>query len=163
MNISGFGAFVGFYALHRLWLRKSIISIAPPPSEGFASIEAINIFHCAEEELFSSSGGIYYPPTYKQNGFVHLTGNPSNLLQVLNNFYISSKKDWICLEIDPKPYGDKLVYEAPAPVGNIASNLDPAAKFPRIYQGLLKSSVVKRYNIVRDMETGRFISITDLC
>lgn len=54
-----------------------------------------NIFHCAPVELFTpfekgnSSKDRYYPPTYDQDGFVHLTHDPALLLNVLNHFYSS--------------------------------------------------------------------------
>ena len=34
-----------------------------------------------------SDGAEYYPATYSQDGFIHLTKNPSLLLSVANHFY----------------------------------------------------------------------------
>ena len=39
-------------------------------------------------------GGTYYPPTYEQDGFIHLTADPLKLLGVANHFYKSSIGDW---------------------------------------------------------------------
>ena len=105
-------------------------------------------------------GDLYFPPTFEQDGgFVHATADPNLLLGVLNNFYRESKNDWICLEIDPVPYGDKLIYEAPMAVGGIASNQSTALKFPHIYQGIMKHTVLKRYKICREEDSGKFVSI----
>ncbi len=94
---------------------------------------------------------------------MHATADPKLLLGVLNNFYKASTSDWVCLEIDPSPYGDKLVYEAPMAVGNIASNQNTQLKFPHIYHGITKQSVLRTYPVTRDKESGLFVSITGIC
>lgn len=42
----------------------------------------------------------YFPPTYEQDGFIHLTADPALLLQVANHFYKQDPGKWIVLCID---------------------------------------------------------------
>ncbi|KAJ9534310.1 hypothetical protein QJQ45_007025 [Haematococcus lacustris] len=48
----------------------------------------------------------YFPPTYEQDGFIHLTSDPALLLT-----------DWVVLTLDPSRLTAKVVFEAAAPVG----------------------------------------------
>lgn len=43
--------------------------------------------------------GIYYPPTYDADGFIHGTANPDRLLSVANHFYRDIPGDWYCLRM----------------------------------------------------------------
>jgi len=43
------------------------------------------LFHMAIEANFreqTANGGLYFPPTYESDGFIHATGNPLLLLEV---------------------------------------------------------------------------------
>ena len=35
--------------------------------------------------------GLYYPPTYAVDGFIHATGDPRLLIEVANHFYKESE------------------------------------------------------------------------
>lgn len=51
------------------------------------------IYHMCDETLFDeqmASKGVYYPPTYDMDGFIHATADPKLLLDVANHFYKSS-------------------------------------------------------------------------
>jgi uncharacterized protein (DUF952 family) len=115
--------------------------------------------------------GLYYPPTYNQDGFIHATAKPSLLIPVANYFYKASVGDWICIEIDPSklPNGpESVIYETAASVGDKQSyhqqspTEEEVEKFPHIYCGLSAECVVNKYKIVR-AEDGTFLSIDGIC
>eukprot|EP01031_Cornospumella_fuschlensis_P029949 gene29949-36170_t len=109
------------------------------------------------------SKGVYYPPTYVGDGFIHATRDPPGLLVVGNHFYKNLPGDWVCLEIDPTYLGCRCIYETPAPVGDKESHVkDPstaAPHFPHIYGGLPRLAVTRTFEVVRG-ENGEFLSIT---
>lgn len=134
------------------------------------------LYHMSEvgryEGAMENRDAFYFPPTYEQDGFIHATAIPSLLIEVANHFYQDSKDEWICMEINPKYLNCRVIYEAPAPVGNKASkfadndsaaaeNDTPKTLFPHIYGGISKMSITKIYKIVRDTD-GKFISIDGL-
>ena len=47
------------------------------------------VFHLIQADLWeaakTTSDGIYYPPTYKQDGFTHGTANPEKLLTLMRH------------------------------------------------------------------------------
>ena len=57
---------------------------------------------CPEDTWLSlkRSSTNYFPPTYGADGFIHLTADPSLLLQVGNHFYKGDPGKWILLVID---------------------------------------------------------------
>ncbi|GFH23672.1 uncharacterized protein HaLaN_21320 [Haematococcus lacustris] len=79
------------------------------------------MYHMTAKDLWESavaSQRPYFPPTYEQDGFIHLTSDPALLLTVANHFYTSSPhKDWVVLTLDPSRLTAKVVFEAAAPVG----------------------------------------------
>jgi uncharacterized protein (DUF952 family) len=123
------------------------------------------VYHMCDEATFNSmtaNKGLYYPPTYSQDGFIHATGDPNFLLGVGNHFYKSVVGNWICLKLEPSQLGGKIVYEAAAPVGNISAiEHENAPKFPHIYGGIPAKSVIGKYRIVRGAD-GSFLSIEGL-
>ena len=126
----------------------------------------VPIFHMCEVTLWESSKekGSYVPPTYEQDGFIHATAEPQFLIDVANHFYRESTGDWICIKIDPKLLGgSKVIYEAPAPVGNTEAydhkeKDDEQPKFPHIYGPIPTSACVSHSKILRDAD-GTFLSI----
>lgn len=50
--------------------------------------------------LGTVQGGLYFPPAYSNDGFVHACSDPSELIPVGNHFYKSSKEKWVCMQID---------------------------------------------------------------
>ena len=53
----------------------------------------------------------YFPSTYDQDGFIHLTADKTLLVEVANHFYKGEPGDWIVLEIA----ADKLAAEVCSP------------------------------------------------
>eukprot|EP01038_Epipyxis_sp_PR26KG_P010800 gene10800-14499_t len=127
------------------------------------------IYHMCNKSQFESidQNGLYFPPTFPQDGFIHATEDPSSLLPVGTHFYKEDIGDWICLKLNPQLLAGEVIYEAPAPVGAIAA-FDHAEKnnnqplFPHIYGGIPKLAVMNIYPIVRNSD-GIFLSIPGLC
>eukprot|EP01035_Chromulina_nebulosa_P019390 gene19390-25259_t len=70
--------------------------------------------------------------------------------------------DWICLKIHKDLLDCKVIYESPAPVGDIeAVQTSNEIKFPHIYGGIPKKSIINIYKINRDTN-GLFLSIEGL-
>lgn len=135
------------------------------PNDPNYDLQQPPIFHMCDEADFdeqTQDGGLYYPPTYQQDKFIHATESPGDLLNVGNHFYKSAKGKWICLKIDAA--GLKVVYELPMSVGDKESHTkadDSAPLFPHIYCGLLAQNIVQRYDIVRGAD-GSFDAIVGL-
>lgn len=105
----------------------------------------------------------YYPSTYEQDGFIHLTKEPLVLLSVANHFYTDVPGQYIVLGIDPSKLTDKVVFEPAAPVGTKpahASNSqdEEPVLFPHLYGTINFDSVVEELAVDRD-EAGRFLKI----
>lgn len=57
-----------------------------------------HLYHLVPEvDWRSTEGSLYFPATYEQDGFTHLTADPSLLVSVANNFYKGTKGQWLCL------------------------------------------------------------------
>jgi uncharacterized protein (DUF952 family) len=90
--------------------------------------------------------------------------DPQLLVSIANHFYKSQPGTWICLEISSNPeiLGSEVKYEAPAPVGNIASNIVSTSEhvqlFPHIYGGIPSSAVLNSFKMSR-MPDGSFLDI----
>lgn len=121
---------------------------------------------CETERFIDAVGikngetGIYFPPTYDADGFIHASSDVLSLLPIANHFYTASKSDWICLKLSIPLLEVPVKFEAPAPVGNIESyvNDDKSAIFPHIYGGIKADSVVECYRMNRHQD-GQFLSI----
>jgi len=124
------------------------------------------IYHMCDFDLFTkltSDNGVYYSPTFEADNFIHATENPAMLLEAGNHFYKNVIGEWICLKLNPSLLCGPVVYEAPAPVGNVAAkDYDNSPKFPHIYGGIPLSAVLKQYKIIRGAD-GAFLSIDGLC
>lgn len=122
------------------------------------------VYHmCIESEFDQQtiSGGLYYPPTYNTDGFIHATHDPRMLLEVGTHFYKDSIGEWICIKLDVSLLPQVLM-EAPAPVGDKDTlHKEDEVKFPHIYGGIDRNSVVEKYKIVRN-DIGEFKSIVGL-
>ena len=62
-----------------------------------------HLYHLADKaqwEECKASQTAYYPPTYDQDGFIHLTAEPGLLLDVANQFYKAAPGDWLVLKLD---------------------------------------------------------------
>lgn len=124
------------------------------------------IYHMCDAEAFKSgteNGALYYPPTYKADGFVHASAFAPDLIATANNFYKSVRGNWICISLNPNMLDGEIKYEPAAAVGNIASNdTTNAPKFPHIYGGIPAKAVIATYRMER-AEDGTFLSIRGLC
>lgn len=135
------------------------------------------IYHMCIKSDFDnqiSTGGLYYPPTYAQDGFIHATADPNLLLSIGTHFYKADRNEWICLEIlvtkliSPVKYEPgkpstilRLIHLA-APVGSTASHTTSSDKlFPHIYGGINADAVSISYPIIRSLD-GSFHSIHGL-
>ena len=119
----------------------------------------------------------YYPPTYHQDGFIHLTGDPKLLIQVANHFYQNEKGDWIVLLIDENRLSSKVVFEPAMPVGDRPSagigitaqqnkvdtglGEEEQQLFPHLYGTINVEAVTGYLPIVRS-DDGAFLSIPGL-
>lgn len=125
------------------------------------------IYHMATEIDFlaqTESNMEYFPSTYHLEQFIHATADPLLLLDVANHFYKqSSATDWICLKLAVEKL-PTVIYEAPAPVGTIVAldcsqEFKDIVKFPHIYGGIKRDSVVSYHRINRSIEDGSFLCI----
>ena len=124
------------------------------------------VFHLVQMSLWEESketGTVYYPPTYKQDGFTHGTSNPKKLLDVANHFYQEVEGEWRCLEMTVESLGEvgvEVIFEGTAPVGDKAPDFEGADDelFPHILGGIPREAVIKSYPVIRS-KSGEFLSI----
>ena len=103
----------------------------------------------------------YFPATYEQDGFTHLSDTPSVLLSIGNAFYKSIEGAFIVLALGEFLLEGDVRYEAAAPVGNTKADFDGSEderKFPHLYGPIHPRAVVQQLRVVRDDE-GRFVSL----
>lgn len=129
------------------------------------------IYHCVQKHLWEKckkSGEVYYPPTYKADGFTHATADPAFLVGVLNHFYLDSKAEWLCLGLTRSSLAAAAItlkFEDPSPVGNtpaLNTQQSGGERFPHIYGGITPKEVFEERPIVRAPD-GTFLSIPGLC
>ncbi|NNM00943.1 MAG: DUF952 domain-containing protein [Gammaproteobacteria bacterium] len=124
------------------------------------------IYHLAPRERWQRSadtGEAYFPPTYEVDGFIHATARPALLLEVANHFYRDAVGAFVCLESTVEAVeqsGTRVVYEAPAPVGNQPADFDTRGEteFPHLYGGLVPSAVTAVHAVNRSRD-GTFTGI----
>jgi uncharacterized protein (DUF952 family) len=63
------------------------------------------------EDQIQTAEGLYFPPTYQQDGFIHATADPQLLLSIGTHFYKADRNDWICLAIESKKLRSPVKYE----------------------------------------------------
>lgn len=129
----------------------------------------------------------YFPPTYQQDGFIHLTAEPSLLLTVANHFYTASQGAWEVLVLDSGKLQAEVKFEPAAPVGDkssggllsgstqqpqqaqqgeqqqaaavaVAEAAPAETLFPHLYGTIDYEAVVEKLPMERDAE-GRFLGI----
>lgn len=139
------------------------------------------VYHMCQSSVWEkavSSGKAYVPPTYEQDGFVHLTKDANMLLTVANHFYADDPLDnvWKVLMIRTDRLKDELRYEAAAPVGDKSSSglgncsghqkegeqEEEAPKFPHLYGPIYPEYVFDTLSMKRDATTGKFLEIEGL-
>ena len=124
------------------------------------------IYHVVQVSVWEkamSSGTMYLPPTYKQDGFIHATHDGNLLIDVLNYFYKDVTSDFMCLELDTSTLASPVRMEAAASVGDKqCGGLTIEAKLPHIYGAIQPTSCITRQlPVVRGLD-GTFISIDGL-
>ncbi|GIL50054.1 hypothetical protein Vafri_6355 [Volvox africanus] len=136
------------------------------------------LYHMVQKELWvaaKESNQPYFPPTYDQDGFIHLTADPAFLLGIGNHFYRSVRGDFLLLVLDPGKLTAKVVFEAAAPVGSKsveglvtedapreAGKTESAPPlFPHLYGTIDYHAVQSELAIQRDAD-GTFLSIPGL-
>eukprot|EP00854_Cymbomonas_tetramitiformis_P012995 gene12995-15357_t len=104
----------------------------------------------------------YFPPTYEQDGFIHLTKEAELLLKVANHFYTDVVGDYIVLSIESSKLTSEVKFEPAADVGNKKSEGlgedDKPLLFPHLYGTVDFESVAKELPVKRN-EAGKFLSI----
>ena len=124
------------------------------------------IYHLVQARLWEpvvAAGGIYYPPTYQTDGFIHATANTEKLLAVANHFYRDLPGDWYCLRMTEgglERTGVTTVFEATAPVGDKPADFDGAGDelFPHIYGGICPAAVLQAHPVSRAAD-GAFLAV----
>ena len=101
--------------------------------------------------------GLYTPPTFEADGFVHLSEDPVGLVETANHFYKASSDNWTVLVLDPSKCGD-VRFEAAAAVGSTKPPTRDAKMFPHLYNALPIDAVIGKHAMVRASD-GTFISI----
>lgn len=64
--------------------------------------DAQHLYHLAPAAVWAAckaDSAPYFPSTYAQDGFTHLTADPALLLDVANHFYKGDGGDWIVLQL----------------------------------------------------------------
>jgi uncharacterized protein (DUF952 family) len=102
-----------------------------------------NIYHITSRQLYEASlaTGIYTPPTFEQDGFIHLS-QKHQVLGVANNFY-KGQTGLVCLVIDPSKLRAELKYEGPVhPNGKEVEEFSASDKFPHLYGAMNLDAVI---------------------
>eukprot|EP00466_Bigelowiella_natans_P012222 jgi/Bigna1/46826/estExt_Genewise1.C_70161 len=128
------------------------------------------LYHVAKKSLWEaakqSKSGIYYPPTFVQDGkFTHATADPTKLIDVLNHFYKDVKDEYVCLRTDRvhlERGGVKVIFEKTAPVGDISAIDMGDQLFPHLLGGIPAQGVVLEEMPVMRAKDGTFLEIKGL-
>ncbi|MEW5319474.1 MAG: hypothetical protein WDW38_010623 [Sanguina aurantia] len=124
---------------------------------------APTLYHLVEEPVWRAAqkaGTLYKPPTYEQDGFVHLTADPELLIGVGNHFYKGVKCVFLLLCLDTAKLTAEVRYEVPAAVGDTdAATLTD--KCPHLY-GCIDFAAVLQELPVERAEDGTFLGIPGL-
>ena len=78
------------------------------------------LYHLCEKEAWLAAKARfedYFPPTYREDGFIHCTASVTKLLDVFNHFYKDKKGEFLVLEIEARWLTAKVQFEAAMPVG----------------------------------------------
>lgn len=116
-------------------------------------------------EAAKASGGLYFPPTYAQDGFTHLCADADSLLGIANHFYADCKGDWLLLSLSPSRLVGELRWEPAAAVGTTPAHTGDGAQerqqqqlFPHLYGGLAPCAVTEE-TLVDRLPSGKFVGL----
>ena len=142
------------YAKER-WQRANVPLYHLVPS---STVEALRAAAAAGD----ADAATYYPTTYAQDGFTHLTADSSALLGVANMFYTDIEGDFTVLRLEPKLLPGEVKLEPAAAVGSKqhkrAADAGPVPLFPHLYGGIPLASIVECSAVSRAAD-GTFLSI----
>lgn len=130
------------------------------------SLEHSFVYHLVQARLWepvAADKGIYFPPTYDTDGFIHGTANTQKLLSVANHFYRDVPGVWYCLRMTVKSLsrtGVETIFESTAAVGDIQPGFDGAGDelFPHVYGGIRPEAVLDVHRVHRAAD-GTFLSV----
>lgn len=133
------------------------------------------LYHMSEESVWKAavdSDAAYFPATFRQDGgFTHASLVPERLIETANQYYTSSKENWICLKLCSSKVlknkcGIVTVFEGPKAVGTTEPKEEWKNDiFPHITGGIpvsIPGIVTEVFSMKRDPTTGTFMSITGL-
>lgn len=112
----------------------------------------------------------YFPPTYRHDGFIHLTKEAELLLPVANHFYKNDPGTYLVLKLDSTKLKAEVKFEPAAPVGdkqttNFADKTEgdktEEQLFPHLY-GTIDFDAVESELAVHRATDGAFLSIEGL-
>ena len=161
-----------FSTHHQIQKRRSMTSLTTTKTSTTAG--PAPLFHLVPTQQWNqlSSGETYFPTTYANDGFTHLTADPALLLEVANHFYTDIPGDFVVLELDTRllqaDNAGQVKYEPAAPVGDKDTKpvYDGAQQdiplFPHLYGGIPKGGrcvVGPPLAVTREVKTGKFLSI----
>jgi len=123
------------------------------------------LFHVACKDLWEEAkknNAVYYPPTFKEDGFTHMTADPTKLVDVLNHFYKQVPGNWVCLKMNVdtlRGCGIEVTFEETAPVGDIEAIDMGDQLFPHLQGGIpTKGVVLEELPVIRQKD-GAFVDI----
>lgn len=127
-----------------------------------AGVDNGMLYHLVQKESWDAikaSGKPYFPPTYEQDGFIHLTKISEKLLIVANHFYKDVPGDHVVLGIESAKLKSEVKFEPAAPVGDKDTyTKDEVELFPHLYGTIDFDSVVQELKVKRDTD-GSFLHI----
>merc|ERR1719285_1099243 len=114
----------------------------------------------------------YRTKSLDDEGFVHCTEHPNDLIRVANLFYKDIPGEFVCLELDVDMIRAKTVWEDPAHpkrhhdgMGFVGDKVDTkkldVIKFPHVYGGIRKSACIRLLKLARS-KNGKFNKIIGL-
>ena len=98
------------------------------------------------------AGKDYFPATYEQDGFTHLTHDPALLLGIANMFCTDIEGPFVVLKCNQSRFAGKVKFEPAAPVGDKqheAKLMGGEPLFPHLYGGISYGSVDATLPVVR--------------
>ena len=93
----------------------------------------------------------YFPATYDQDGFTHMSDNSDVLISIGNHFYKDIAGGYLVLDVDASKLKGEVKMEPAAAVGNKASDAEVLGQklFPHLYGPIDVDAVAKEFRVVR--------------
>ena len=122
------------------------------------------LYHLVSEELWAPcrgpDGALYFPATYDQDGFTHMSDDTDLLLEIGNHFYKSHPGHWLLLVCDLTKLEGEVKWEPAAPVGDVKAGFggSDGKLFPHLYGPIAARGVDVELKVERAPD-GTFLSI----